>query len=251
MAKLTPADFNLLYYFSVVASECNLSMAAKKLNMSQPPLSRHMIHLESLLGISLFKRHSCGLELTKKGREVLETLTPLLEMQQNVFSNLENLIPEHNGKLSLGLTTAFEQGIFVELESELGIDAVIVRKTSPLLAKDVQKGRLDAAIVALPLDASGVRIEILPYEERLALFVPAKWGISSSFNLKNLNGKPLFWFGRRENPAWHDHMKAVFSLLDFKPAYVSEPSGHDILLARIAAGEGMAIMPESFRANIL
>lgn len=248
MTKLTPADFNLLYYFSVVASECNLRMAAKRLNMSQPPLSRHMSHLEALLEISLFTRHSRGLELTKEGRDVLTILTPLLEMQQDVFHQLENLTHTTAGKLFLGLTTAFEQGIFAELEAELGAETGIVRKSSPLLARDVQRGRLDAAIVALPLEAPGLHIVTLPYEERLALFAPTKWRISSPVNLSDMNGKPLFWFDRRENPAWFDHMKAVFSHLEFKPAYISEPSGHDVLLARIAAGEGMAIMPESFNA---
>lgn len=248
MAKLVPADFNLLYYFSVVASECNLSMAAKKLNMSQPPLSRHMSHLEALLGIALFTRHSRGLELTKAGHEVLTIITPLLEMRQNVFHELENLTREQTRKLSLGLTTAFEQGIFAGLEAEVGAQAGIVRKSSPLLARDVRKGRLDAAIVALPLEAPGVAIEVLPHEERLALFAPAKWGIAGPVNLRGLSGKPLFWFDRRENPAWFDHMKAIFNHLEFRPAYISEPSGHDVLLARIAAGEGMAIIPESFNA---
>lgn len=75
-------DIRLLRYFAVVAEENNMSRAAQRLFMSQPPLSRHIRQLEERLGVTLFVRHTKGLTLTEEGRRVLEIVGPLLEMQE-------------------------------------------------------------------------------------------------------------------------------------------------------------------------
>ena len=69
-------DWRLLRYFSVVAEEGSLRRAADRLYMTQPPLSRHMRHLEEMLGLTLFERHSRGLTLTEAGLEVLRIARP-------------------------------------------------------------------------------------------------------------------------------------------------------------------------------
>ncbi|MCP6588638.1 LysR family transcriptional regulator, partial [Klebsiella pneumoniae] len=75
-------------------------------------------------------------------------------------------------------TTAFEQGIFASLESALGhqVRALsLLRHSSPALAQQVRKGKLDAALIALPLDAAGLTLSPLPYHEPLIAALPASW----------------------------------------------------------------------------
>lgn len=67
-SRLHSLDIRLLRAFAVVAEENNISRAAQRLFISQPPLSRHMRHLEAQLGVTLFQRHSKGLILTDAGR---------------------------------------------------------------------------------------------------------------------------------------------------------------------------------------
>lgn len=78
---ITFLDIRLLRAFAVVAEENNISRAAQRLFISQPPLTRHIRHLEAQLGVTLFQRHSKGLILTDAGREVLEMIQPLLALQ--------------------------------------------------------------------------------------------------------------------------------------------------------------------------
>ena len=61
-------DLKQLRYFTTVAEEGTISAAAKKLFMSQPPLSTQMKLLEQELGCSLFERGQKHIRLTETGR---------------------------------------------------------------------------------------------------------------------------------------------------------------------------------------
>jgi DNA-binding transcriptional LysR family regulator len=251
---LSPSDFHLLHYFAVAAEENNLRRAAERLFMSQPPLSRHIKRLEERLGLTLFIRHTKGLALTEDGARVLETIRPLLQLQAKTFRHLAALAKPLEKIFAVGFTTAFEQGVFAGMETEMreryGQRLRVARKTSPDLARDVRKGRLDAALVALPLEAPGLTVMPLPYGEPLTAALPATWPEAKgrSLSLLTVNGKPLFWFRRESNPAFFDYSRDVFAHAGIAPKILEEPAEHDVLLARIAAGEGMGLLPASFAA---
>lgn len=251
--RLYSLDLRLLRYFAVVAEENNISRAAQRLFISQPPLSRHIRHLEEQLGTALFVRHTRGLILTEDGQRVLDMIRPLLALQEQTLTALGQLSDSGQPPLRLGLTTAFEQGVFTAAEAALRDNArtlQISRHGSPSLAQQVRKGRLDAALVALPLDASGLILSPLPYQEPLIAALPASWPESSvaGLALRDFNHRPLFWFKRERNPAFFDYTRRMFERAGYTPAYVEEPVEHDVLLARIARGEGMILLPASFAA---
>lgn len=254
---LDAVDIRHLHYFSVVAGENNLRRAAERLFIAQPPLSRQIKQLEERLGVALFVRHSKGLALTDEGSNVLKIIQPLLKLKETTFARLREEIRPNNQSLRIGFTTAFEQGVFARLEASLheqyGNRAHIVRATSPKIVNDVRKGKLDAAFVALPLDTPGIAVHELAYVEPMVAALPALWlnGKKSSnmvISLKNFNRQPLFWFKREANPAFFDFTKSRFAQAGFSPPFIEEPAEHDVLLARIASGEGMGLFAASFAA---
>ncbi|HED4010094.1 TPA: LysR family transcriptional regulator [Klebsiella variicola subsp. variicola] len=252
-SRLHSLDIRLLRAFAVVAEENNISRAAQRLFISQPPLTRHIRHLEAQLGVTLFQRHSKGLILTDAGREVLEMIRPLLVLQERTLAALSQLSAHSPQPLRLGLTTAFEQGIFAAVESALSDHTRtlhITRHASPALAQQVRKGKLDAALVALPLNTEGLHLHPLPYQEPLIAAFPASWpeAATPALTLRALNHRPLFWFKRERNPDFFDYTRRIFDRAGYSPAYVEEPAEHDVLLARIARGEGMILLPASFSA---
>ncbi|HDH1773358.1 LysR family transcriptional regulator [Klebsiella quasipneumoniae] len=252
-SRLHSLDIRLLRAFAVVAEENNISRAAQRLFISQPPLSRHMRHLEAQLGVTLFQRHSKGLILTDAGREVLAMIRPMLVLQERTLAALSELSVHSPLSLRLGVTTAFEQGIFAAVESALSEHTRalhITRHASPALAQQVRKGKLDAALVALPLNTEGLHLHPLPYQEPLIAAVPASWpeAATPALTLSALNHRPLFWFKRERNPDFFDYTRRIFDRAGYTPAYVEEPAEHDVLLARIARGEGMILLPASFSA---
>lgn len=222
-SRLHSLDIRLLRAFAVVAEENNISRAAQRLFISQPPLTRHIRHLEAQLGVTLFQRHSKGLILTDAGREVLEMIQPLLALQERTLAALSELAAHSPQALRLGVTTAFEQGIFAAVE---------------------------AALVALPLNTEGLHLYPLPYHEPLIAALPASWPEAArpGLTLSALNHRPLFWFKRERNPGFFDYTRRIFDRAGYAPTYVEEPAEHDVLLARIARGEGMILLPASFSA---
>ena len=252
-SRLHSLDIRLLRAFAVVAEENNISRAAQRLFISQPPLTRHIRHLEAQLGVTLFQRHSKGLILTDAGREVLEIIRPMLALQARTLAALSELSVHSPQPLRLGLTTAFEQGIFAAVESALSKHTRtlhITRHASPALAQQVRKGKLDAALVALPLNTEGLHLHPLPYQEPLIAALPVSWPEAArpALTLRAINHRPLFWFKRESNPDFFDYTRRIFDRAGYTPAYVEEPAEHDVLLARIARGEGMILLPASFSA---
>lgn len=246
-------DIRLLRYFAVVAEENNMSRAAQRLFMSQPPLSRHIRQLEERLGVTLFVRHTKGLTLTNEGLRVLEIVRPLLELQDKTWAALSQLVPNDVQSLRLGLTTAFEQGVFAGLETQMNtrVETLrLVRQGSPDLVRQVRRGKLDAAVVALPLESVGLAVTSLDWHEPLIAALPAIWPEAGreSLLLAELNHRPLFWFSRERNPAFFDATRERFQRVGYAPTCLEEPLEHDVLLARIAHGDGLSLLPASFAA---
>ena len=252
-SSLHSLDIRLLRYFSVVAEENNMSRAAQRLFMSQPPLSRHIRQLEERLGVTLFVRHTRGLTLTEDGLRVLEIVRPLLALQDKTWAALGQLVKTGEQSLRLGLSTAFEQGVFTALESRLNMRVQklhIVRHGSPELVRQVRRGKLDAALVALPLETPGLTVMQLGWQEPMIAALPAQWAEATlpSLSLTALSHRPLFWFKRERNPAFFDYTRHIFRRAGYSPACIEEPLEHDVLLARIAQGDGLSLIPASFSA---
>lgn len=244
------ADITSLRAFVVVAHELNMRRAADLLNISQPPLSRKIKNLEDSLGVCLFIRRSYGLELTDPGKELLGIVQPLLTMQEDVQKRLDKF--KKTGTCIVGLTTAFEQSVYEPVIAALKFlcdecRIIIKRATSVQLANDVIKGNIQAAWVTLPINNPGISTINILYSEPLLAVVPESWhSFNADIELRELNGKPFFWFSAYRNPDWHERMSKVFRQLDFSPDYLDEPLEYEVLLARIAGGEGWVLIPESF-----
>lgn len=252
-SPLHSLDIRLLRYFAVVAEENNVRRAAERLFMSQPPLSRHIRQLEQRLGVTLFVRHTRGLTLTPEGQRVLAIVRPLLAQQDSAYAALSKLSQAEGASLRLGLTTAFEQDFFTPLETRLAarVETLnVVRHGSPELVRQLRRGKIDAALVALPLETAGLSMIPLNRQEPLIAALPAQWPESAqaSLTLHTLVHRPLFWFKRERNPAFFDFTQAIFRRAGYAPARIEEPLEHDVLLARIARGEGLSLFPASFAA---
>ena len=73
-------DLRSLHYFTVVAEELNITRAAERLNMSQPPLSSQIKGLEEELGVQLFIRGKRRLTITDAGAQLYRRAKQILEL---------------------------------------------------------------------------------------------------------------------------------------------------------------------------
>src|SRR5450830_1432129 len=209
-------DTHALNLFFAVARCLNFRQAAEQLHMTQPPLSRAIRLLEERLGARLFERDTQGVALTQAGRTLLPQALHILELLELAQASLRH--DSAPARLRLGLTSSVEVGLFrpllAALDKQLGTMRLeLTAAPSPRLVASVRKGQLDAALLALP---------------------------SATFELAV---QPL-----ARQPVFFDHCQQVFRRHGFAPTFLREAVDHHVLLGDVAAGKGMALLADSFRA---
>lgn len=95
-------DIRQLKYFLAIAEEGQITAAAKRLNMSQPPLSQQLKLLEEELGVTLFNRNSRNLELTEEGVFLQNKAEQLIELFETTVNEMKNLNQGIEGTLNIG-----------------------------------------------------------------------------------------------------------------------------------------------------
>lgn len=244
-------DSRSLALFLAVAETASFRQAAETLYLSQPPLSRAIRELEERLGTRLFERSPQGVSLTGAGQRLLpfaRGVARLLREADQLFAPGAGLPPT----LKLGLTSAVEPAWFSGLAERLqarhpGTTVSVLVESSPRLVRQLRAGRLAAAFIALPTEAAGLEVQVL---DRLPLMValPSAHPLARRRRLRlaDLAGEVLYRFERARQPAFYDHCQRCFALHGLAPRTVKEPADHPALLAGVAAGQALALLPNSF-----
>jgi LysR family hca operon transcriptional activator len=172
-----------LRYFVAVAEAGSLTDAAEQtLHTSQPSLSRQIRDLEDEVGAPLLTRRARGIELTPAGRAFLDHARVALSQVEAAAEAARRVAHPAKPRFAMGFLTGHEWTWMPEvlriLRDELpNIDVVISSQYSPLLAKGLMKGNIDAAFLrrekGLPELAYRVLVKepltvILPSNHRLA-----------------------------------------------------------------------------------
>jgi DNA-binding transcriptional LysR family regulator len=97
-----PMDLRRLRYFLVTAEEQNVSRAAKRLHIAQPPLSAQIKQLERELGVKLFDRTGRSVRLTEAGRLLLEEGRRIFVQVDRTVDFVRRVGDGRIGRLTLG-----------------------------------------------------------------------------------------------------------------------------------------------------
>lgn len=244
-------DIKRLKLFVAVAEELNILKAANRMNISQPPLTRHIKLLEEELKTLLFIRTARGVELTEAG-------SVLLEEARNLIS-LSELAAERTFKAGQGLLGRIDVGLFSS-----AVFGVI-----PKILLAFRQAFPDVTMVMHSLNKSQ-QIEALR-QRRLTIGFNRFFETMDDLAVEQIHTESLFIAINRSDPLakkktvpWRDlalHPLVLFpstarpSFIDqvidicisdgFKPNVVQEVGDAMNALALVASGFGMAIIPES------
>lgn len=148
-------DTPLLKAFSVIAETGSVSLAAEKLHLTQPSISKRLAALESDLGQRLFDRVGRRLALTDAGRSLLPHAQRVLQNIEDARRALSHLTTEVQGRLSVG--TSHHIGLHRlppvlrrYTQQHPAVDLDLHFMDSEIACEAVLSGKLELGIVTLP-----------------------------------------------------------------------------------------------------
>ncbi|MCO6058333.1 LysR family transcriptional regulator [Pseudomonas sp. MOB-449] len=244
-----------LQCFLAVAQELNFRSAAELLHMTQPPLTRQIQGLESLLGVQLIQRNTSRVTLTPAGEAFKTDAHNYLVALDSALGNLKARFvdqQESTDRVRIGLTSVVDSSLIPCLHA-LASDPKFIcgnpleRAYSKHLVQRVLQCALDIAIVGNisgPLD--GLAVEPVGSEAMTAVLPAGHPAVSKPVvTLSDFGELPLLWFSRNDNPAFYDKCESVFRAHSYTAPKRLEPKDFTSLLASVAAGEGVALCPKS------
>jgi DNA-binding transcriptional LysR family regulator len=237
-----------LRYFVATARLLHFTRAAEQLYIAQPSLSLQIARLEAELGAPLFYRRGRRVSLTDAGEALLPLAERVLEAEAEARRAVQQVAGLERGRLSLCALPALDQHLLppwlARFRREYPGVEIRVREQRPAraVARAVQEGKADLGFVHLPCEGEGLAMQPL-LEDELALVVPEAHPLlrGESVRLEDLSAEEFVWVHEaqdRDHPLYAACLKAGFA-----PRIVCESGSAQGVLALVAAGLGIALLP--------
>jgi len=237
-------------YFIAAAEELNISKASRRLNVSQPAMSRLIRDLESELGAQLFIRERFGLSLTTAGEKLLVYGRQILDIcneAQRVIGNL----PEAGAALNIGfIASSLDPFLgealrsFRELYPEM---QVRIHELSPAeQAHALRKRLIDVALLGNPCGAVRDEFEVrnlFTLEEQAV--IPAQHPLAGRkfIRVEELAGDDFIGYNEQSFPGRNKTIVDACMVGGFKPSFRYKTDSLVEVLAMIGSGAGVCLMP--------
>lgn len=240
-----------LRYFVAVAEERNFTRAAERLHIAQPPLSRQIQQLEEDLGVELIEKGFRPLRLTEAGaffhahaKQVLDQVRDLRTMTQRV-GKLERT-------LSAGFVASTLYGLLPDIirryrETHPEVEVTLHEMTTVEQLKALKEGRIDVGFGRLKSEDPSIRRILLREEPMIVALFPGHRLAEreGSLRLTDLVKEAMLVYPKAPRPSFADQVLAAFRDANLMPDKVTEVRELQIAMGLVAAGQGIAIVPES------
>lgn len=240
-------DLRSLHYFTVVAEELNITRAAERLNMSQPPLSSQIKGLEEELGVQLFVRGKRHLTLTEAGGLLYRRARQLLELSeqtQQEIRSMNGLSGDLNVSLVEGRAPFLLARWIAGFRSEFPqVSFHLWDGSGDEVMERLQRGLADLALVAAPYNAElldGFTVGREPWVAMMSSDHPLAQEEGAFLPLRRLVGQPLFIPNRRSRA---DSLRAWFNELGEEPCIAGDLSNYIDAVALAEQNAGVCIYP--------
>ena len=234
-----------LRYFLVVAEEKQITAAAKRLYIAQPPLSYQLKQLEKELGAQLFKRTAHGIELTDVGQIFQSYANEIISLAQNAENQVHKTISGELGTIAIGMASSstglIPMNSFNELRKyypEISFD-IYEDNTYGILDK-LEKKTIDLGIVRTPYNQTGLNTKTLTTEKMMAISVDPDFQQKKELRIKDLADQPLIIYRRFE-----DIFNQTFAHHGLKPFYAVKCDDSRTAITWAKRKMGVALVPES------
>lgn len=240
-------------YFLAVAEERNVTRAAEKLGIGQPPLSQQIHALEAELDVRLFRRTGHGVVLTEAGEAFATDARRLIEDATHAVKNAQRAGRGETGQLNIGFTgSAAFNPVVPNLirqfrQSYPGVALTLTEGNTAQLLAGLNDGRLDVAFVRLGNQSpAGVAFHHIATEP-MKLVLPTTHPLAKKrkVRLDALVDEPFVLLPRDASPTLYDVIVGACREAGFEPVPGQQAPQLSSVVNLVAAEFGVSLVPAS------
>ncbi len=250
-------DFRQLRYFIAVAEELSFSAAARRLHISQPPLSLQIKAMEEELGAQLLRRDNRNMELTEAGALLLEEARRALAHLDRAGEVVRQAVRGEAGEIRIAFTASvpmFDAFPAILRDFRERHPAVIAdlshlstaQQLRALADKSIDVGFLRPSPLFFP--PAGIKVHEL-WRDRLVAVLPGTHALAEGdepIAVEALAREAFILFPRGLGCGLFEHVGTLASRAGFGPRIRQEAREGTTIIGLIAAGMGVSILPETY-----
>ena len=245
-------ETRLLQQFIAVAEELHFNRAAERLHMAQPPLSQAIRKLEGAVGAPLFERTPRSVALTPAGAAFLETARRTVQSLEEGVAQTRRVAQGMEGHLTLTFINIAPYASLLQAlrhfrELNPGIAFTMREATTQEQVNALEQGEADIGFMRTPgTTTPHLRMERL-LSERICVALPAGHPLAAKagIDLALLRDEALVASPRTLGKGFHDQLIGLCQTAGFVPDIVQHGRQMQTLIALVAAGFGIALLPAS------
>lgn len=249
-------ETRLLQQFVAVAEELHFNRAAERLHMAQPPLSQAIRKLESAVGAPLFVRTNRSVALTPAGVAFLVTARSTLRALEEGVAQTRRVAEGIEGHLTLtfiniGPYTPLLRALRGFRHASPGISFTMVEATTQEQVIALEQGRADIGFMRTPgTSVPHLRLATVS-SEPIVVALPAGHRLEAAptIALELLKHDAFVASPRTLGKGFHDQLLSLCHAAGFVPDIVQHGRQMQTLIALVAAGFGVALLPASLATN--
>ena len=247
-------ELRQLRYFTVLAAELSFTRAARKLHVSQPPLSYQIASLETELGARLFNRTSRSVVLSEAGKAFLPHAQAVLARLDEARSHVQRIANGLQGRVQVGLAGSHFLGPFPQFIQQFrllrpDLEVALQEMTPAEHLQALRDGRLDLCVSRNAMntpDGEGEISAVLLWRDPVVVALPPGHRLASRSRLRLAELKNEdFVFLRLGSSAFAGRMFDACVQAGFAPRIVQQVVEVPATLNLVAAGLGVALVPTS------
>jgi DNA-binding transcriptional LysR family regulator len=247
-------DLKQIKGFIAVAEAMHFGRAAETLHMAPTALSRLVRTLEDDIGVRLLNRTTRAVTLTRAGLGFLDDAKAILSRTEDAARNAREIADGGGMMLRIGAIDAASASFLPAAVVELrhAHPSVDVRLTETMTAPQLQMlrtGRLDLALIRPPVSGGEFPFETLR-QERLIALLPQRHALAghSVIHLADIVDDLVMIPAKRARPYAYDLVMAYFAAEGLVPRKLQETTEKPAILAMVASGMGVALVPDWVRS---
>jgi LysR family hydrogen peroxide-inducible transcriptional activator len=240
-------EVHQLRYFRAVARTGNFTRAAASEHVTQPSLSQQILKLEDELGAKLFDRFPRNAKLTQFGTTFLPRAEAILRQIGEARTEIQEMAGAEKGKTVVGAIPTIAPYFLPALLTSFArqhptIQVSVFEEITPILLERLHDGRIDMALLALPVRGEELVCEEL-FREPLYAVLPTKHRLAKRKNIRLRDIGNESFLLLREGHCFRENAISACRQSNLHPSIVFESGQFSGILAMVSAGMGVSMVP--------